>query len=193
MADREVLMFASILIAALLAGQDAPARETGAWEALDACRQPAAAPADDPDHDPDMEQIDCLVGALYGAGQLERIDVLHEHAPLIFSQAALADMAAARARSEEGLDADPFCLCQDPGGLTILASMVRSSSEGTGAAAIVFTFAPFHENMTTEELQAAMAPDQRQSLRLDFVREEAGWYVDDIVAEGWSFRQGLQP
>lgn len=190
-------MFASILVAALLAGQTTPADEAGAWEALDACRQPVAAPANDPDHDPDHEQIDCLVTALYAPGQLERIAVLDEHAPLIFSQAVLADMAAARTRSGEGLtpglDFDPFCNCQDPGGLTILATLVRSSSEGTGAAAVIFTFAPFHEDMTTEELQAAMAPDQRQSLRLDFVREDGGWYVDDIVGEDWSFRQGLQP
>ena len=60
--------------------------------------------------------------------------------------------------------------------------------------AIVFTFQPVTENMTTEELEALLLPENRTSLRLDLVHEGDGWRVNDIVGEeGWSFRQSLQP
>ena len=182
-------MSIALIAAALLWSQD----PTGS-AAIDACRGPGA--PIDAEHAEDA--IDCLVTAIYAPGQLELIEPLGDDAARLFSRAALADLTAAQARAggevAPGLDADPFCACQDAGGLTILVRATQVSSDGTGSVAIVFTFQPVTENMTTEELEALLLPENRTSLRLDLVHEGDGWRVDDIVGgEGGSFRQSLQP
>lgn len=182
-------MSIAMIAAALLWTQD----PTGS-AAIDACRGPGA--PIDAEHAEGA--IDCLVSAIYAPGQLERIDPLGDDAERLFSRAALADLTAAQTRADgevaPGLDADPFCACQDPTGLTILASATQVSSDGTGSVAIIFTFHPVTEDMTTEELEALLLPESRTTLRLDLVHEGDGWRVDDIVGgEGGSFRQALQP
>jgi hypothetical protein len=142
--------------------------------------------------------VDCLVSAIYAPGQLELIEPLGADAERLFSRAALADLTAAQARAggevAPGLDADPFCACQDAGGLTLLAVATQASSDGTGSVAIIFTFQPVTDGMSTEELEALLLPENRTALRLDLVHEGDGWRVDDIVSEaGGSFRQSLQP
>lgn len=182
-------MSIALIAAALLWSQD----PTGS-AAIDACRGPGA--PIDAEHAEDA--VDCLVAAIYAPGQLERIDPLGDDAQRLFSRAALADLKAAQARAggevAPGLDADPFCACQDPGGLTILAAATQASSDGTGSVAIVFTFQPVTAGMNTEELEALLLPENHTALRLDLVHEGDGWRVDDIVGgEGASFRQSLQP
>lgn len=162
--------------------------------AITACRQSELAWGEERA----SEEAECLVGAIYGPGRLERLDTLGRDAPLLFSRAALADMAAARSRSggglTPGLDAIPFCRCQDPVGLTLLTSVTQVSSDGTGAAGVTFIFEPISEDMETDELAARLAPENRTTLVLELVREEDGWRVDDIRdADGYAFRASLAP
>lgn len=142
-------------------------------------------------------EASCLTGWIYAPGVLETLDPFGRDAPRIFSAAARADIAAARARTPEGdltpgLDADPFCNCQDPVGLFLIINTTRAPTDTEATSTVRFAFKP--EGMSDEAFVQILTPDQVTERELVLVREPEGWRVDDIrSADGYSLRTSLQP
>lgn len=63
------------------------------------------------------------------------------------------------------MDADPFCQCQDPGGLRPLVGEVRTSGRSAATAHVLLRF----------------PGSDRRDLSLRLVRTAAGWRVADVV------------
>lgn len=140
----------------------------------------------------------CFVLAVYGEDNFERIDPLGEDAARIFSQGALADLAAARARSADDLDnrfgSNPLCACNSPGLLDLLTAGVGLDADGRVVGTAVLTAGPIDERLGVFGILARIPPERRVDVRLILVRESEGWRIDDILdEEDVSFRSTLAP
>ena len=140
----------------------------------------------------------CLVSWIYSAETHAALDPFGRDMETVFSRDAIAAIEAARARwpgdgLTPGLDADPFCECQDPEGLFLILQITREESPTRVTSGVAFAFKP--EDVTEEEFVQLLigenAPPVTQRLVI-LVLEDRGWRVDDISdGEGYFFRASL--
>lgn len=195
-------MFVAALIASLLVAQP-PA----GLAAIDDCHATAAAEDEAiaaEMSEPDGESADrfpppsafCIAMAIYAGNNFQQLDPLGEHSDRIFSQAALSEIAGARAsgRVNPGFGSNPLCVCDDPSSWDMLITGAQLNSEGGVEVVAVLTNGPVDERLGVYGILGRLPPDARRDVKLVLVRESGGWRVDDILdGEGRSFRQGLQP
>ena len=101
----------------------------------------------------------------------------------LFSSAFMRDWNVGQARikksGEMGLDFDPVSNSQDP---AIGKVDIRVESETGGKATVAATFGSLHEPKA-----------KPTTVRYDFIRDDAGWRIDDIRGsvekDPWSMRQ----
>lgn len=138
----------------------------------------------------------CLVSWIYSAEAHVALDPFGRDMRAVFSRDAVAAIQAARAAwpgdgLTPGLDADPFCNCQDPEGLFLIISTTHAPTDDQATATVRFAFKP--TGMSDEAFVEVLTPDQVTEVQLDLVREADGWRVDDVRgADGYSFRESLQ-
>lgn len=179
-------MLLELLFAATLAGQDIYTQE--------ACfRDNEERGETEPWH-----EASCLVSWIYSAEGRLALDPFGQDMEAVFSHDAIAAIQAARAAwpgdgLTPGLDADPFCNCQDPEGLTVLVMETRAPTDTTATSMVRFIFESL-DDMSSDEILEAIGPGRVTQTDLVLVREADGWRVDDIRGpDGYSFRASLEP
>ena len=179
-------MLLELLFAASLAGQEVYTQEECfRWNEERGETQP-------------WHEAGCLISWIYSAEGHVALDPFGRDMEAVFSRDAIADIEEARSRwpgdgLTPGLDADPFCDCQDPEGLTLLYTETRAPTNQTATSLVTFIFQSL-EGMDADQIIEATRPHLVTRRNLVLVREADGWRVDDILgADGYSFRASLQP
>ena len=169
------MRIAFVLGAALVLTACEPAPDARAADPTIAEDQPPATDAElEPQARPEAD-AEAFARELYTAIFEDGFSPLDEANSGLWTPQAWADIEAAWARDIGAISADPFCVCQDPTGMS--AGEISAALTGDDAA---------------EAIVEVIQGEDRVPVTLRLRRVDGAWAIDDDVGtDGRSFRQAL--